>query len=107
MTRMAEERDSILRIRAKVDSYDEMVESTVETSPSDSAESTAESPRLVLCAPQKRVLVQRILPRIASLTADGLTGQEFSRKLFHFLRDFTGTTIKQKDILSCTVRLLM
>ena len=42
MTHMAEERDIILRICAKVDSYNEMMESTVEASPVNTTTSIAE-----------------------------------------------------------------
>ena len=103
MTRMAEERDIILRIRAKVDSYDEMMESTVEASPVNTTTSIAERPRLIFCAPQKRVCVRHVLPQVASMTADGITGQQFAKKLFQFVRDFTDAKINKKDILSCTV----
>ena len=37
------------------------------------------------------------------MAVDGITGQQFAKKLFQFVRDFTDAKMNKKDILSCTV----
>lgn len=106
MTRMAEERDSVLRIRAKVDSHDEMVESITETSHANTTTSTTERLRVVFCAPQKQLRVTQILPQVASMTENSFTGQEFMKRLIHLLKEFTGANLSYRDVSVFVVRSL-
>ena len=55
MTRMNEERDSVLRIHAKVDSFDEWKESMAQT-PTPPSVNHADT-RIILCSPQKLIRV--------------------------------------------------
>ena len=64
MTRMAQERDSILRLRAKVDSHDEYEESLIDTAPA--ALTDPSDNRIVLCAPQRPFRLRQVsLGRLA------------------------------------------
>lgn len=103
MTRMAEERDSILRIRAQVDSHDEMMESTEETSQASTVPSTTECPRVVFCAQQKQMRVSHVLHQIGPLTENNLTGQEFVKVLSRFLKDFTDAELGYREVPGCVV----
>jgi hypothetical protein len=96
MTRMAEERDSILRIRAKVDSYDEWQESVTDTSPA----SSSQGDRIILCAPQKKFRVHRY-PHL--LRREGVNVEKFSHWLSTFLRDYRAVTINRQQLDRCIV----
>jgi len=98
MTRMAEERDSVLRIRAKVDSFDEWEESLDAPSPVPS-ENPPDS-RVSLCSPQKPVRVQNV--------TFGLAPQEFgfsnfTSRLAQFLHHYGGTKVPVQRLQSCSV----
>ena len=100
MTRMAEERDSILRIRAKVDSFDEWEES-LDARPSMESENSLDS-RVSLCAPQRPVRVQDISSKLAPQEFGCLN---FSNRLVQFLALYGGTKINIKRLQSCSVSL--
>ena len=89
MTTMAQERDSILRIRQKVDSYDEMqeFEDIKPSATNDHAEAC-----ITFCSGQK-----------AARVADIAKANEFSECNFTLLlsRFLGGTT--QKQLETCTV----
>lgn len=89
MTQKAEERDSILRVRAKVDSYDELEESRFESAAATNEAGTNDN-RIVFCAAQKWVRVGKIA---AGLAKQEFSVNDFARKLSHFLRDFADTKV--------------
>jgi hypothetical protein len=98
MTRMAEERDSILRIRAKVDSFDEWEESLDATLPA-SSEDPPDS-RVSLCSPQKPVRVQDISSRLAP---QEFRFSNFANRLAQFLHHYGGTKVPVQRLQSCSV----
>ena len=100
MTRMAEERDSILRIRAKVDSFDEWEES-LDARPSVEPENPLDS-WVLLCAPQKPVRVQDISSKLAP---QEFRCSNFASRLVQFLHLYAGTKINVKRLQSCSVSL--
>lgn len=65
MTRMAQERDSILRIRAKIDAHDEMEEAKATSNETLGAFNDADD-RIQLCSREKPVRVQRLMGNISS-----------------------------------------
>ena len=98
MTTMAQERDSILRIRQKVDSYDEM-EELKDSAPPSTNESL--NTRVAFCSAQNAV-------RIADIA--GL--DEFSKwnvmpLLSRFLQAHRQLSITRKQLGTCTVRSIM
>ena len=98
MTRMAEERDSILRIRAKIDSCDEWEEAQ-DSKPAASDDHS--DSRVSLCAPQKLMRVWNI--------SDGLATQEFglanfASQLAKFLHLYGGLNVNIKRLETCSVR---
>jgi len=99
MTRMAEERDSILRIRAKVDSFDEW-EKSLDARLSVEPENPPDS-RVSLCAPQRPVRVQDISSKLAPQEFGCL---HFASRLVQLLDLYGGTKINVKRLQSCSIR---
>jgi hypothetical protein len=95
---MAEERDSILRIRAKIDSCDEWEEAQ-DAKPvvsDDHSES-----RVSLCAPQKPVRVWNVSNALATQEF-GLAN--FVNRLAKFLHLYGGLNVSIKRLETCSVR---
>jgi hypothetical protein len=98
MTRMAQERDSILRIRAKVDSYDELKETQMGT------EETLENPeaaedRIKFCSVEKALRVRHL----AEIISHEVSIQKFTSRLAKFLRATTGEDITEQRLNVCSV----
>jgi hypothetical protein len=98
---MAEERDSILRIRAKVDSFDEW-EKSLDARLSVEPENPPDS-RVSLCAPQRPVRVQDISSKLAPQEFGCL---HFASRLVQLLDLYGGTKINVKRLQSCSVSLI-
>jgi len=97
MTRMAEERNSILRVRAEVDSYDEREESQgVEPALSDNLPDSCVS----LCAPQKYVRVWNIS---VGLSPSEFGFSNFTSRLAKFLHTYGGTKVSLQRLENCSV----
>lgn len=80
MTRMAQERDSILRIHAKVDSYDELEEKKVANQ--EPASHHNFDGRIYLCSVQKAVRMKRN----ADIASEEVSFRGFTSKLTKFLQ---------------------
>jgi len=98
MTRMAEERDNILRIRAKVDSFDEWEESQ-DAKPAVIDNLT--DSRVLLCAPQKPTRVWDIS---AKLAPQEFGTSNFTNRLVKFLHIYAGTRVSKQRLEFCSVR---
>jgi hypothetical protein len=98
---MAQERDSILRVRAKIDSHDELEEANIDP---DETGKTLEShgdteDRVTFCSAQRpqrvRVLAKDVSHEIS------ISG--FVSKLAKFLKAFTGADITEPRLKVCSV----
>ena len=98
MTRMNEERDSILRIRAKVDSFDDWKESTAKT-PTPPSINHADT-RIVLCSPQKLIRVIRF--SIAEARQE-FNLNNFSTKLAKFFKVNCNVKTTRQQLETCAV----
>jgi GTP cyclohydrolase I len=99
MTRMAQERDSILRIRAKVDAYDEMEENTSSSDKAFAAHGN-ENDRIQLCSREKPLRVYRLMETVAielSVKSPLIT------KLARFLRENSDEVITESQVKDCSV----
>lgn len=93
MTRMAQERDNLLRIRAKVDQYDELEERELgepEPIPLDSSRTRLGSP----CPPTR---VSGFL-RLITTAEEDLPVQQFTKKLAGFLRLLSSERCSEKQL---------
>jgi hypothetical protein len=97
MTRMAEERDSILRIRAKVDNFDEWQESQ-DATPSTTPDNPPDC-RVSLCSPGKPVRVYNISATLAQ--EFGLSN--FANRLAKFLHIYGGRKVSLQRLEACSV----
>jgi hypothetical protein len=98
MTTMAQERDSILRIRQKVDSYDEM-EELKDTVPATTHESL--DTRIAFCSAQNAV-------RIADIAgSDEFSRWNFMLLLSRFLQVHGQLSVTRKQLGTCTVWSIM
>jgi hypothetical protein len=95
---MAQERDSILRIRAKVDSYDELQETQLGTEEIVQRPETSED-RIRFCSVEKPLRVNQL----AGLISHEVPISKFTRKLARFLRATTGKDITEKHLAVCSV----
>ena len=95
---MAQERDSILRIRAKVDSYDELQETQMGTE--ETLESTeAADTRIRFCSVEKALRVRHL----AEIISHEVSTQKFTSRLAKFLRAATGEDITEQRLNVCSV----
>ncbi|TRM55788.1 hypothetical protein BD626DRAFT_576598 [Schizophyllum amplum] len=99
---MAQERDSLLRIRAQVDRYDAFCEALDDQDGINSTEDENEDIRTKLAAPERRRvtmqhLIQSELPQLETPAA-------VFRKLSQALRHLLGQPITEKELRSCLVR---
>jgi hypothetical protein len=98
MTRMAQERDSILRIRAKVDSHDELEESKIGTE-EHKEKSEASNDRIRFCSVEKPLRVRNLVDVIShEVPIKNLTS-----KLAKFLRAATHENITEQRLNVCSV----
>ena len=102
MTRMAQERDSILRLRAKVDSHDEYQESVIESSPATLADPSDN--RIELCAPQRPFRLQQVS---SGRLAPDFVFENFARSLAKFLRLYGGLNINRQRLENCGVSFIL
>ena len=101
MTRMAQERDSILCVRAKVDSYDELEEANIGA---DENGRTSESPKdmdehIKLCSPRKAHWMSLLAENVSCEIS--ITG--FTSKLAKFLKASSGADIMENRLKVCSV----
>jgi hypothetical protein len=95
---MAQERDSILRLRAKVDSHDKYEESLIDTAPA--ALTDPSDNRIVLCAPQRPFRLRQVsLGRLAQ----DFEFENFGSSLAKFFRLYGGLDVTQPRLESCGV----
>jgi hypothetical protein len=94
---MAEEHDSILRIRAKINSYNEMEENMFENTPADptNEEQIINHERVVFCAGETWMLVQQIA---SLMSMHVIPVSEFTKRLIDYLRDFEGEHVTLQDL---------
>jgi hypothetical protein len=98
MTRMAQEHDSILRIHAKVDSYDELQETQLGTEEILQRPETSED-RVRFCSVKQPLRVKQL----AVLVSHEVPISRFTWKLARFLRATTGQDITEKRLAVCSV----
>jgi hypothetical protein len=98
MTRMAQERDSILRIRAKVDSHDELEESKLGTE-EHMEKSEASNDRIRFCSVEKALRVRNL----AAVISHEAPIKNFTSKLAKFLRATTHENITEQRLNVCSV----
>ena len=98
MTRMAQERDSILRIRAKVDSYDELEESKIGTE-EHMEKSKASNDRIRFCSVEKPLRVRSLVEVISH----EVPIKNLASKLAKFLRATTHENITEQRLNVCSV----
>jgi hypothetical protein len=101
MTRMAQERDSILRIRAKVDSYDELEESRLVARETPDHPDTADD-RIRFCSVQKAIHVKRLARNIFT----ELSIQGFTLMLAQCLQEATGENVTETRLNISSVSIL-
>ena len=95
---MAQECDSILRIRAKVDSYNELQETQLGTEEILQRPETSED-RIRFCSVEKPLRVKQL----AGLVSHEVPISKFTWKLARFLRAMTGQDITEKRLAACSV----
>ena len=100
MTRMAQERDSILHVCAKVDSYDELAEIQIGTEEMPDGESPeAADNRIRFCSVEKPLQVKNL----AEIVFCEVSVRRFTSKLAKFLRVTIGEDITEKRLEVCSV----
>lgn len=107
MTCMAQERDSILRIRAKVDAYDELKEAKVvseEVTKSVVASDTDD--RIQLCSADKPERFRKFIGSITSELPINSSIQVVT-KLVKFLNENTNEAISEQRLATSPVCLLL
>jgi hypothetical protein len=98
MTTMAQERDSILRIRQKVNSYDEM-EELKDSAPPSTHESI--DTHITFCSAQNAA-------RIADIAgSDEFSKWNFTLSLSRFLQAHGQLSVTRKQLGTCTVQSIM
>jgi hypothetical protein len=96
---MNEERDSILRIRAKVDGFDEWEESKARMSPPPTSVNHADT-RIVLCSPRKLVKVIHVSVTEAPLE---FNLKNFDSRLARFFEVYSDVEITRQRLKMCAV----
>jgi hypothetical protein len=102
MTRMNEERDSILRIRAQVDNFDEKEELRSQISQVSTPPVNYTDTRIILCSPQKATKVFYI--SVAQARHE-FNLDNFSSRLARFFRLYSNVETTRQRLENCPVRL--
>ena len=98
MTKMAQERDSILRVRAKVDNHDELEETRIGTEETLERSQTAED-RIRFCSVEKPLRVKHLV----EIISHEVSMHKFTWKLAKFLQATIGKDITEQRPTICSV----